>query len=539
MELPAVKYSGRLTKQKQIRFAGLNHNLGAGEGELFDMTNMTGDYYPLLASRAPRYLYKRLTNPGGIFSWKKLCWVEDGQFYYDGQVKGAVLPGLKTFSAMGANIMIMPDKCFYNVETDTFGSMEVTWTGESLTFCDGVLFEEEAKANCIQAEGVSWEDYFRVGDAIFISGCTKVAANNKSDIVRAIDGDKLYFYEYAFTLEEEAAYQESGVLSISRTVPDMTYLCENNNRIWGCSDSTIYCCKQDDIFNWNIFDGLDSDAWAITPTAPGKFTGCFAYGSYPIMFKEDHIYKVYGSLPSSFSPIGSATLGLAEGSAGSLAVAGETLFYLGVNGIMAYTGGVPQSVSEAFGLQRFKNAVGGSDGLKYYVSMQDSTGAWGLYVFDTRKGTWHKEDETHVTHFAKADGNLYFLNEAGEIWVISSGEDLPEEAERETEVAWMAEFADFTGEDPNKKSAGKIQLRLELEENATAQVWLQFDSDGKWIQAGDKLGTGVKRSYYLPIVPRRCDHYRLRITGTGVCRIYSISREVSPGSELKSKYGRN
>lgn len=539
MELPAVKYLGGIRKHKQIRFRGLNHNLGAGDGELFDMKNMTGDYYPLLASRAPRYLYKKLTNPGGIFSWKKLCWVEDGQFYYDGEVKGAVLPGMKTFSAMGSNIMIMPDKCFYNVETDSFGSMEVTWTGQKLTFRDGVLYEEEAKANCIQAEGVNWADYFRVGDAIFINGCTKVELNNKSDIVRAIDGDKLYFYEYAFTLEGDAAYTEEGELSISRTVPDMNYLCEINNRIWGCSDSTIYCCKLDDIFNWNIFDGLESDAWAITPTAPGKFTGCFAYGSYPIMFKEEHIYKVYGSLPSSFSPIGSATLGLAEGSAGSLAVAGETLFYLGQNGIMAYSGGVPQPISSAFGLQRFKNAVAGSDGLKYYVSMQDSSGAWGLYVYDTQKGVWHKEDETHVTHFARADGNLYFLNEEGEIWIISRGEELPADVIEEETVQWMAEFTDFTEEDPNKKGAGKIQIRLELEENATAQVWLQFDSDGKWVSAGDPMGCGEKRSYYLPIVPRRCDHYSLRITGTGVCRIYSISREVSPGSELKTRYGRN
>ena len=539
MELPNVRYADGIHKYKQIRFDGLNHNLGAQDGELFDMQNMTSDYYPLLASRSARYLYMKLGNPGGIFSWKKLCWVDNGQFYYDGVVKGAVLPGEKTFSAMGSNIMIMPDKCFYNVDTDTFGSMEVTWTGVMLRFCDGKLFDEDAKANCIQADGVNWENYFRVGDAVFISGCTKVTGNNKSDIIRAIDGDKLYFYEYAFDLENGNGYEETGVMSISRTVPDMKFLCEINNRIWGCTDDSIYCCKLDDIFNWNIYDGLDSDAWAITPTAPGKFTGCRAYGGYPIFYKEDHFYKIYGSVPSSFTPIGSATLGLAEGSDGSLAVAGETLFYLSMNGIVAYTGGVPQSVGEAFGLQRFKNAVAGSDGLKYYVSMQDSTGTWWLYVYDTQKGVWHKEDQTHVTHFARVDGNLYFLNDSGEIWIIPSGGELPKEAVREEAVQWAAEFADFTGNDPNKKAAGKIQIRLELEEGATAQVWMQFDSDGKWERTGQEMGTGVKRSYYLPIVPRRCDHYKLKITGSGECRIYSISREVAPGSELKSKFGRN
>lgn len=539
MELPSVRYSDGITKYKQVRFDGLNHNLGAGDGELFDMKNMTSDYYPLLASRAPRYLYMKLNNPGGIFAWKKLCWVDDGQFYYDGEVKGAVLPGEKIFSAMGSNIMIMPDKCFYNVDTDTFGSMEVTWTGQSLEFGNGLLFEEEAEANCIRAEGVQWDDYFRVGDAVFIAGCTKVKENNISNIIRQIDGDKLYFYEYAFILENEEPYVEIGELSISRTVPDMKYLCEMNNRIWGCTDTTIYSCKLDDIFNWNIYDGLESDAWAITPTAPGKFTGTYPFGGYPIFFKEDHLYKIYGTRPSSFTPIGSATLGLAEGSHQSLAVAGETLFYLSQSGIVAYSGGIPQPMGAEFGLQRFKNAVAGSDGLKYYVSMEDAKGAWGLYVYDTQRGIWHKEDDSHVTHFVRVDGDLYFLNDQGEVWIVNNGGEVPYVAVPEEKVDWMVEFSDFTGNDPNKKGVGKLQIRLELDEGANAEVWIQFDSSGKWEMMGEPLGHGVKRSYYLPIIPRRCDHYKLKITGSGGCRIYSISREVSPGSELKSKYGRN
>ena len=41
-----------------------------------------------------------------------------------------------------------------------------------------------------------------------------------------------------------------------------------------------------------------------------------------------------------------------------------------------------------------------------------------------------------------------------------------------------------------------------------------------------------KRSFYLPIVPRRCDHFRIRMTGSGGCRLYSLVREVYTGSEL-------
>lgn len=53
------------------------------------------------------------------------------------------------------------------------------------------------------------------------------------------------------------------------------------------------------------------------------------------------------------------------------------------------------------------------------------------------------------------------------------------------------------------------------------------------------LTADAKRSYYLPIIPRRSDHYRLKLTGTGGCRIYSLVRETYSGSELKSQQGRN
>ena len=228
-----------------------------------------------------------------------------------------------------------------------------------------------------------------------------------------------------------------------------------------------------------------------------------------------------------------------EGCAGSLAVAGEVLFYLSRSGICAYTGGIPQPMGQAFGMERFCNAVAGSDGLKYYVSMQTGAEDWRLYVYDTQNGVWHKEDETQATHFVQLDGNLYCLTTHGQIFLMGNVTDPPEGAVKETDMEWMAEFADFTDEDPNKKGLSKLQLRLELDEGATVRVFLQFDSDGTWQQVNGALGEGVKRSYYLPIVPRRTDHYRLKLQGTGGCKIHSLVRESYSGSELRVRQGRN
>lgn len=539
MKLPSMKYADGIVKSQQIKFGGLNRSVGAGDGELRDMRNMTGDHYPLLATRAPRLRYRQLAQPGGLFCWDGLCWVDGTEFYFKGEKKGTVTAGEKTFASLGAYIVIFPDKCYYNGDTGEFGSLEAAWTGNALTFGDGVLYGETATANCISTAGVRWEDYFHAGDAVTIEGCTAQTGNNLSIIIRAMDGDKLYFYENSFTLPDGTAYTESGELSIRRSVPELKYLCENENRLWGCTDTTIYASKLGDIFNWNVYDGLDTDSYTVDTGSAGVFTGCVSYLGYPTFFKEEHIYKVYGSIPSNFEVMGSATLGLADGAHGSLAVAGEVLFYLSRNGVMAYTGGIPQSMGAAFGTERFRDAVGGSDGLKYYISMKDESGAWGLYVYDTQTGLWHKEDETHATHFARWAGNLYMLTEQGELLLTGNAQDPPGEAVEEEPFEWFAEFSDFTEEDPNKKGVCKIQIRLELEAGASVQVWMMADSDGQWRKVSSALGEGAKRSYYLPIVPRRADHYRLKLTGTGGCRIYSLVREYYSGSELRSISGRN
>ena len=539
MRLPAIAVSDGIKTVTQTEFKGLNRNLGAKDGEIWDMENLTSDYYPLIAPRPQRRLYKTLTAPGGLYCWEKLAWVDGTSFYYDGAAKGTVTAGQKTFAALGAYIVILPDKAYYNTYTGEFGSMEASWSGGSLTFTNGLLFEEAAEANCIEAAGVDWSDYFKAGDAVTISGCTKHPENNKTPVIREIDGDKMYFYEYAFTLDGEEGttpYTETGALSIERTVPDLKYICQNENRLWGCDGTTIYASKLGDIFNWNVYEGLDTDSYAVDTGSAGEFTACVSYLGYPIFFKEDHIYKVYGSLPSNFEVMGSATLGVAEGSARSLAIAGEMLFYLSRSGIMAYSGGIPQPVGGALGLERFKNAAGGSDGMKYYVSM--ASDGYKLYVYDVRRGMWHIEDSACATHFAMYGGNLYFLNDEGEIWITGNIQDPPEGTGLEAPVEWTAEFADFTEEEPYKKGIAKILVRVELEAGSTLDVYMKFDSQD-WIKVNGTLTADVKRSYYLPVVPRRADHYRIKFQGTGNGRVYSIAREYYTGSALKAIQGRN
>jgi hypothetical protein len=529
-----MKSNDSIEKRTQTKFGGLNRTKGAADGDIVSMRNMTSDHFPLIASRKQRRLHFKLTNPGGLSSWEKLCWVDGDGFYYDGTRKGTVTAGHKTFTALGDFIVILPDKAYYNTHTGEFGPMESEWTGNSLTFTNGMLYEKNAEANTLQANGIRWSDYFREGDAVTISGASRQTDNNKTAIIREISEDKLYFYEYVFRLGGSGGntpVTETGNLSVKRSVPDLQHICQNENRLWGCHNKTIYACKLGDIFNWNVFDGLDTDSYAVDVGSAGLFTACTSFLGLPIFFKEDHIYKVYGSLPRNYEVMSSATTGVMNGCAGSLAVAGEMLFYLSCAGIMAYTGGIPQPVGTQLGTDRHSHAVGGSDGQKYYAAMRGSGGdEWNLYVYDVQKSVWHTEDNVRVIDFANYNGNLYFLNHDGEIWIAGNMINNPE-GDDEEPVVWLAEFADFTAGTPGKKGVSKVYIRMELDAGATAAVSMQFDSGSEWVTVGETKAENRKRSYILPIVPRRTDHFRLRIEGVGGVRIHSVTREFYRGSE--------
>ena len=535
IELPNMKYSGKIKSSTLVKFTGLDHTAGAKEGALYDMVNMCGDDYPALSTRKKRAVYQALANPGGIGAYEKLCWVDGTDFFYDGVKKGTVSLGQKRFVPFAGKVIILPDKLYYDTYTQEFGSLEARWTGKSLEFANGESYGVAAEKNRIHSAGANWATLFSVGDGVQITGCTTHPDNNKNVIIKEINGDYLYVTENTFTLsgaEGNEAYTEKGDLAIERTMPDLDFACVNENRMWGCVGDMIYASKREDPKNWQVFDGAADNSW-FTPTGTaGDFTGCISYRGYPVFFKESYIFKVYGSLPSNFQVLSSASMGLAPGAPDSLAVANETLYYLHHNGIAAYTGGIPQPIGRVFGDLRFTQAVAGSDGLKYYASMCDAAGRWRLYVYDTQSGLWHVEDDTQVMGFARCDGKLYMLFADGRIVTTdSAGNDLEE-------ISWMCEFGDFTEGSPYQKGVTNLLIRMELETNANAKVWIQYDGGPKWEKVGDVRSEGVKRSYYLPVKHRRCDHFRLKMEGVGGAKIHSITKEYYVGSARQGRKGK-
>ena len=314
-------------------------------------------------------------------------------------------------------------------------------------------------------------------------------------------------------------------MSLARNVPDLTCICECDNRIWGAEGTTIYASALGDPKNFYLYDGLSTDAYSVAVGTDGEFTGCIAYSSTVLFWKEDCVHKVIGSTPSTYEIYTYTVPGVQAGSEKSLVVINETLFYKGRNGVYAYTGGTPELISENFGTRRFSNAAAGSDGERYYISMQGEGDAWELYVFDALRGVWLREDDTHALDFAQLDGALYYLDaDTGKVMIC--GRDYEEEGR----LDWSATLCQMDETTHGRKIYSKLYLRAQMEQGSWLKV--EISADGAPFRQVFLTHNERAKTAQIPILPTRCDNFRIRLSGRGVCLFKSLVREYSVGSEV-------
>lgn len=569
MKLKMMPYSNGSRKTAQVQFNGYCHTASCSEGQIWDEGNISGRAFPYIRPVRERATWDKNCD-NAIFAHDALGWVNGTELWYDDHLAGYVTNSPKTVAVMGNRIVIFPDKVVLNVsykrlgtygslaalkaaqtapkEFDAYGvgagvpyeiyvwngkewvsngkevePMEVSRSFTGVKFKSGTYKGVEADGNTLEF-AVDVEDLgFKEGDGVHISGCTTHPENNKTPIIREIEGKQMRFYENCFMLDGDDGltdYTEPGTITISRTVPDMDMVCAVDNRLWGAKDDTIYASKLGDPMNFYCMDGLTDDSWTQETGTPGVFTGCCSYLGYPMFFKEGHIFKIYGKNAENFQPSKSATMGVKQGARDSLAVAGEVLYYLSPNGLVAYTGGIPESVAAPFGEVRYKTAVNGSDGRRLYMSMERVGGEKELFCLDTDTGLLCREDDLDIARWCCHSGVLYGMTEAGA--VIVNGD---EGACRDSFV----EFGDFLESSLDRKTITRLQLRVELEEGAELKVLIQYDSNGVWKRA--KILTATKRhSFYFPVPIKRCDHYRIRLEGKGYWELQSMAREYYTGS---------
>ena len=323
--------------------------------------------------------------------------------------------------------------------------------------------------------------------------------------------------------ENEAA---DAPVKAERRVPDLDFVTEQGNRVWGCSrkENSIYACALGDPTNWYSYRGIASDSYAVSVGSDGAFTGAASCLSYILFFKENCIHKLYGSKPSDYQMSSVRCRGVAAKAAGSLCVIAETLYYLSPDGVMAWSGSLPAKVSGALDTGKLTAAdwaMGGQLDARYYLYLHrraDGDGSGRLLVYDTEKGLWHEESPAGTEMVST--GQQLYLWDGSALW--AAGSDRETEGEEEANLRFEAVTGDIGMSVPDDKYISRVTLRLDALAHTVVTVAVSYDG-GAWETVGSCAVTQEHQRVNLPFVPRRHDLMRLKFSGTGQMTLRSMA----------------
>lgn len=541
--------------------------------------------------------------PTAMLDKEGIMWIVGKKLYKNGtdvqlavEIDETKLP--KSMVKMGAYVVIIPDNIWYNADTGESGYIDAeTIVNGSVTFSlcasdgkpisannaeyyeenepkegDYMLTTNNGKSSLkvysettgmwvnvvtaymqISATGIG--KGFKKGDGVLLTVDTTgiewdyastLFPNDEGEGKRSLNAQITGWSEDAITvvgLLDAVHTFENMSITVSRKAPDMAYITECNNRLWGCSydGHEVYCCKLGDVTNWNCFAGISTDSWSATIGSDGKFTGAISYQGYPIFFKEDSLLKIAISSTGAHQIKETRCRGVQKGSERSLCILNEVVYYKASNAVCAYDGSMPVTISNNLGWVRYQDAVGGTIDNRYFISMKDESGASHLFVYDTSKNIWAKEDDADIRFFCNYNSELLFVEafideEDGKTkgYLKSVGGSYINDSDKnyqEGKIEWMAESGNIGYSLPDNKYISRINVRITLEVGTNVDFYIQYDSDGVWEHKFNMSGKGT-RTFTVPVIPKRCDHFKYKLVGVGDCKIFSITKTIEEGSDI-------
>lgn len=513
MRLPIVNYMSRTRKNNISIFGGLNTGFVVSENEFSDMRNMSASEYPIIRTRKNRgKSFKTVTAPNGLFYKNGLFYIDGTDCIYNDIVVGSVSNGKKQLIGMGAYILIFPDKKYFNTHTKQFGELTKTFIQKGRIRFEPTI--RESAFTKIIVDGLDFNRY----DSIEISGCIKQEFNTTKVI-----SEKGSNYIIVTGAIREPFEQDSGLV-FKRNVPDMDFICESNNRIWGCSSRNheIYASKLGDPFNWNNYEGISTDSYAVTIGSDGDFTGCISFMGHVLFFKENCIHKVFGNKASNFEVKVSECPGVRKGSHNSLQIIDETLYYVSRAGVYVYDGASPRLISSKLANIDFNEAVACQYKGRYYLSFLNNKKS-NLFVYYPEIREWIKEDDTRFLYSIYADGKLVFID------VNNRVQDI--EGDLEEKIDWYLESGNVLEGDLNTKHINKLIFDISLSKGSFVNILMKYDDDLEFKTIYTLHAVGNK-TFNIPIIPRRFNKLKYRLQGVGEMKLIGISKIIAGGSEI-------
>lgn len=556
----------RDTPSSRIRsattFGGINRANGTPLGEWDRLNGFDLTAYPALRTCLP-YAYSDIVSSSEItgYTYRNgiLVYTTAEGIYLDGKSTLTAIPGLsagdKTLVNIGAYIVILPDWSLINTadaENPVTMAKGAMLTGNLLEYNQNQtkptvsiykLFYVDAPTAEVTASGLA------VGDSVKLSWTYGKRKMSKQLTINNIGIESytgsgmtsigfdtsdmpntMWFYTEGRAMDQFRVPRITGA-TIQRVMPDLDYVVEYNNRLWGCSSKNheIYCSKLGEPLVWGAYSGISTDSWAATVGTDGDFTGACVFNGCILFFKEDCVHSVYGTKASNFTITTYTVRGVQKGSAKSLCISEGLLYYKAPEGIFTFNGSASSRFDGKLCVDRdSRTACGTADDRYIVMAMSDGT----VFYYDKLHSVWYNRTLPNVISMHNFSGSLYAItkdsNRAMQKVMLTTDVGM---SGRMTETAFEAVTGELCrGELTSTNSYTRKamytvikKLTMSVEEwhqqgvsSVQFTVSVQYDG-GDWQTAYSYDGTAEEADNnvvtLIPIIPMRCQRLRIKISG--------------------------
>lgn len=522
------------------------------------------------------HLIEILPDGGGLeVAWRGLL--------YSSETKRTV----RRHCVMGAYVMFIPENMIYNAHTNKLRPIAetMTWDREKdgtegssyiATKTTGEAGSAAYGSVCLRIGSADsptnphWDEKFSKGDWVKVDNfASAMAFDHKATFwTRVCYAEERYIGLWMDgVMDEEGKWEffcaEIGIeqIRITRPAIPLDYICSNNNRIFGCyrgrvdgkEVDEIYACALGNPFNWKRFDTTAMASYTASVGQTGAWTGCAAYGDDVLFFKEDAVMRLRGTRPANYELMDFQYPGAAKGCDRSIATVRGLMLWASPEGVVVYDGTYPTVISQKLALRNFKDCFAGVFRSKYYLCRSDGADKE-LYVFDIERGTWHSESCPALNGFMESANCLFMLEKKDLIRVggalvagagtmrltktnkydtfppniISPGDSFTDE----DAVEWRFVTGNMGVVMPGQKYLRKIILRANIPIGSVIRLSIEYDSSGDYESIGEMTGTSLA-AVEIPILPRRCDHFKMKFEGKGKVRFVNITKEWEVASDVR------
>lgn len=556
----------RDTPSSRIRsattFGGINRANGTPLGEWDTLSGFDLTAYPALRTCLP-YAYSDIASSSEItgYTYRNgiLVYTTAEGIYLDGKGTLTAIQGLsagnKTLVNIGAYIVILPDWAVINTadaENPVMIAKGSLLIGNLLEYNQNQtrptvsiykLFYVDAPTAEVTASGLAVGDSVKLSwtygkrkmsrqltinnigiESYTGSGMTSIGFDT-SDIPNT-----MWFYTEGRAMDNFRVPRITGA-TIQRVMPDLDYVVEYNNRLWGCSSKNheIYCSKLGEPLVWGAYSGISTDSWAATVGTDGDFTGACVFNGCVLFFKEDCVHSVYGTKASNFTITTYTVRGVQKGSAKSLCISEGLLYYKAPEGIFTFNGSASSRFDGKLCVDRdSRTACGTADDRYIVMAMSDGT----VYYYDKLHSVWYTRTLPDVISMHNFSGSLYAItkdsNKAMQKVMLTTDVGMDN---RTAETAFEA----ITGElcrgeltstsSYTRKAMHTVikKLTMSVEEwhqqgvsSVQFAVSVQYDG-GDWQTVYSYDGTAEEADNnivtLIPTIPMRCQRLRIKISG--------------------------